>query len=59
LELFHGLTTPLYTDAVMAREQGFCSLEQDLQQKALRRLEAIADRLRVHSIKVTVSAEWD
>jgi universal stress protein E len=59
LELFHGLTTPLYTDAVMAREQGFCSLEQDLRQKALRRLEAIADRLRVHTIKVTVSAEWD
>ena len=43
----------------MAREQRFCSLEQDLRQKALRRLEAIADRLRVHSIKVTVSAEWD
>jgi universal stress protein E len=59
LELFHGLTTPLYTDSVMAPEQGFGSLEQDLRQTALRRLEAIADRLRVHSIKVTVSAEWD
>ena len=35
------------------------SLEQDLRQKALRRLEAIADVLRVHSIKVAVSAEWD
>jgi universal stress protein E len=59
LELFHGLTTPLYTDTALAREQRFCSLEQDLRQKALRRLEAIADRLRVHSIKVSVSAEWD
>src|SRR6202023_2338124 len=59
LELFHGLTTPLYTDPVMAGERGLVPLEQDLRQKARRRLEAIADRLRVHSIKVTISAEWD
>jgi len=59
LELFHGLTTPLYTDTVIARQQGSVSLEHEMRQKALRRLEAIADRLRVHSIKVTVSAEWD
>jgi universal stress protein E len=59
LELFHGLTTPLYTDTVMARQQGLVSLEHEMRQKALRRLEAIADRLRAHSIKVTVSAEWD
>jgi universal stress protein E len=59
LELFHGLTTSLYTDSDMAGERGLVSLEQDLRQKARRRLEAIADRLRVHSIKVTVSAEWD
>jgi universal stress protein E len=59
LELFHGLTTPLYTDPVIADKQSLVSLEQDLRQKVLRRLEAIADRLRVHSIKVTVSTEWD
>jgi universal stress protein E len=59
LELFHGLTTPLYTDPDMASHRGLVSLEQDLRQKARRRLEAIADRLRVHSIKVTISAEWD
>lgn len=59
LELFHGLTTPLYTDPGIAGVRGLVSLEQDLRQKARRRLEAIADRLRVHSIKVTVSAEWD
>lgn len=59
LELFHGLTTPLYTDPVMAGERELVSLEQDLRQKARRRLEAIADRLRVHSIKVSISAEWD
>src|SRR5258708_7186330 len=59
LELFHGMTTPLYADAAMAREQGLSFLEEDLRQKALRRLEAIADRLRAHGIKVDVSAQWD
>ncbi len=59
LELFHGLTTPLYTDVVLTGGRELAALEQDLRQKALRRLEAIADRLRVHSIKVTVCAEWD
>ena len=59
VELFHGLTAPLYTDGIVLREQGLGSLEQDLRQRALRRLESIAERLRMHSIKVTVCAEWD
>lgn len=59
LELFHALTSPLYTDPIVMRNQGPNSIEQDLRQNALRRLEAIADRLRKHSIKVTVSAGWD
>src|SRR5271154_5070542 len=59
MELFHALTSPLYSDPVLVREQGLNTLERDLRQQALRRLEAIADRLRVHSIKVKVSAEWD
>ncbi len=59
LELFHGLTMPVYVDADQTRERGLSSLEEDLRRNALRRLEAIADRLRVHSMKVTVSAEWD
>ena len=59
LELFHGLTSPFYSNPLMWRKQGLDSLEHDLRQNALRRLEAIADRLREHSIKVTVSAEWD
>jgi len=59
LELFHGLTAPVYVDPVMMSESGGGSLEQELRQKAVRRLEAIADRLRMHSIKVTVCAEWD
>ncbi len=59
LELFHALTSPLYSDPVLVRAQGLDTLERDLRQKALRRLEAIGDRLRMHSIKVKVSAEWD
>jgi universal stress protein E len=59
LELYHALTSPLYGDPVLLPAQGLDSLERDLQQNALRRLEAIADRLRRHSIKVKVSAEWD
>ena len=59
LELFHALTSPLYTDPIRVRERAMGTLEGDLHQQALRRLEAIADRLRAHSIKVKVSAEWD
>jgi universal stress protein E len=59
LELFHGLTTPLYTESGTAVEPRSIALGEDRRQKARRRLEAIADRLRIHSIKVTVSAEWD
>ena len=59
LELFHALATPVYADPVLTSAQGMVSLEHELRQNALRRLESIADRLRVHSIKVTVSADWD
>jgi universal stress protein E len=59
VELFHALTSPLYTDPVVVSNQGLNSIEQDLRQRALRRLEVIADRLRMHSIKVSVAAEWD
>ena len=33
LELFHALTSPLYSDPVLVRTQGLDSLEQDLRQK--------------------------
>jgi universal stress protein E len=59
LELFHALTSPLYTDPVLAGIQQLGPLEEDLRQKALRRLEAISDTLREHAIKVGISAEWD
>jgi universal stress protein E len=59
LEIFHGLTAPVYTDPAPTSAQRLVSLEEELRQNARRRLEAIADRLRVHSIKVSVCAEWD
>ncbi len=59
LELYHALATPVYIDLAVTSAQGLVSLEYELRQNALRRLEAIADRLREHGIKVTVSAEWD
>jgi nucleotide-binding universal stress UspA family protein len=40
-------------------ELGLPSFETDERQKVLRRLEAIADRLRTHGITVAVSAQWD
>jgi universal stress protein E len=59
VELFHGLTAPVYFDIYTGGAQGVRGVEWELRQHALRRLEAIADRLRQHSIKVTVAAEWD
>lgn len=59
VELFHSLATPVYADLYAMGDQGLRGLEWELRQQALRRLESIADRLRQHSIKVTVAAEWD
>lgn len=59
LELFHVLTSELYPAPLIETQKWFASMENEARQTALRRLEAIADRLRLHSIKVKVSAEWD
>jgi universal stress protein E len=59
LELFHVLTPTLYKAPLIGSQKFFESLENEACQYAIRRLEAVADRLRLHSIKVTVSAEWD
>ncbi len=56
LELFHALTMPLYADLYT---QPLNVLEQGLKQRARRRLESIADRLRQHSLKVNVCVQWD
>ena len=50
LELYHGLDQPMYTDVLGLGGGGLPALEKQLQQRALRRLEAIADRLRAHKL---------
>jgi len=59
LELFHALSAPLYIDPAFNSAGGLTPLEHEMRQNALRRLEGIADRLRLHTIKVTIGAEWD
>lgn len=59
VELFHTLSTPLYADLYAFGAQSVETLESDLHQQALRRLETMADRLRQHGIRVAVCAEWD
>ncbi len=59
VELFHTLSTPLYADLYAFGAQSLESLEAELRQQALRRLDGVADRLRQHGIRVAISAEWD
>jgi universal stress protein E len=59
LQLFHALSTPLYADVYALGDQSRKGLERDLRQRALAKLEVIADQLRQHSIRVTVMADWD
>lgn len=56
LEVFHALATPLYADLYPKPLE---ALEQELKQRAQRRLESIASRLRQHGLEVSVCVEWD
>jgi universal stress protein E len=58
LYLFHCEAAPLYADLGAQSDQSL-GLQRDLRRQALQRLEVLADQLRLHSIKVTVAAEWD
>jgi universal stress protein E len=49
----------VYADFYALGDQSPESRERDMRQQALHRLEAIADQLRQHSIRVTVAVEWD
>jgi len=59
IELFHALSEPLYLDLIDASQPGIDKVQEQLQLRARQWLERIAERLRVHSIRVTVSAHWD
>jgi universal stress protein E len=59
LELYHSLAAPIYADLNGLRDFSLADLERELKLRAMHRLEDIADRLRAHSLKVSVCAEWD
>jgi universal stress protein E len=59
LQLFHVLTAAIYPAPLIGSQKFFDSFENDARQSAMRRLESMADRLRLHGIRVTVSADWD
>ncbi|HEV7985182.1 MAG TPA: universal stress protein [Steroidobacteraceae bacterium] len=59
IELFHALAEPIYLDVYELSKMGADAVEEQLKQRARQRLEAIADRLRVHSIRVSISVGWD
>ena len=59
VELFHALATPVYADVLTLGGKGIVAVEAELRQRALRRLEAMADGLRRHSLRVSVAADWD
>lgn len=60
LVLCHCLTQPVYVDIyTLGENKSIADLEWEVHQAAVRRLENIADRLRTHGIRVSISAEWD
>lgn len=58
LELFHGISTPLYIDAYSIKET-IPTIEREAKADVLAQLEKIALRLRGRRLKVSVSADWD
>jgi universal stress protein E len=59
LELFHALSEPVYAELAPAIRTDVERLEQQQQLQARRKLEALAERLRLHSIRIEVSVVWD
>jgi universal stress protein E len=59
MELFHCLATPVYTDVLSLSDRTVEEQEKELQAAQSSLLEGIAERLRLHGIRVAVKAEWD
>ena len=59
IELFHGITTPLYVDGYTQTGVELPAIERNVQGQCLERLEKMAVRLRRAHLQVTVAAEWD
>lgn len=59
LELFHALSETVMVDALEARRQSLRDYEHERHAAIMKRLEAVARRIRRHGIEVTTAAEWD
>jgi universal stress protein E len=59
IELFHALSEPVYLDLVETDRLGLDQLEEQVRVQARQKLERIAERLRTHGLRVTVSVAWD
>jgi universal stress protein E len=59
LELFHGVDTPVYSDALGVAARSFAEIERRRRAADLARLEAVAARLRKDGLKVSTCVECD
>jgi universal stress protein E len=59
MELFHGISAPLYVDGYGTFSVELPHVEQTMRARILAKLEKMAEKLRADGIKVTVAAEWD
>jgi universal stress protein E len=63
LELFHALTAPIYAETFIYGDRSLNDFARDKQQQAVKRLEALAARLKGHgrqrALQISVAAEWD
>jgi universal stress protein E len=59
IEIFHGIATPMYVDGYGPSSIELPTIERNMRDQTLARLEKMAARLRREHIQVTVAAEWD
>ena len=59
IELFHGISAPLYVDGYGSFSVELPHVESTMRARILAKLERMAERVRHDGIKVTVAAEWD
>jgi universal stress protein E len=59
LELFHGIQDKVYVDAVALADRSVTSMEAEMHNAYLERLEKIAVPLRRRGLAVTTTADWD
>jgi universal stress protein E len=58
VDLFHGISTPLYVDSYSYTES-VPQIERKTREDFVKRLESIASKLRAQGLQVSVSVTWD